>query len=70
MPYMFVHGAEEMNLESVYLLVEHHTHDRKVVSLNLAGAGGEFSSPELTFCVQCPFHPSVTALAHKRHWSF
>ena len=38
-----------------------------------AGAAGEFSSPELTCVltlVRCPFHPRVTAVAHKRPRSY
>ena len=37
------------------------------------GVVGEFSSPGSTFCANSfwyPFHPCVTAVAHKRSWSF
>ena len=51
------------------LLVERQTQDCKVMKVMLAEAVREFSSPELILCADS-YLVSVTAVAHKRSWSF
>ena len=67
----FLSGCHDLGTR-IACWLECQTHDWKIASSNLAGAAGEFSSPEstLSVCVltliRCPFHPCVTAVACKR----
>ena len=55
------------------LLTERWTCDWKVASSNPGRSSRRIFFSRVNFVcwlIQCPFHPSVTAMAHKRSWSF